>query len=307
MTGRRIVVTGATGTIGREVIAALRDRGDQPVALSRDPQRAQELLGNTVEVHHWPDPSHSPPPPDSLAGAEAVVNLIGEPVAQRWNVGVKRAIRESRELGTQMLVTGLRSLGDEERPRTLVSQSATGFYGPRGTEAIDEDAQPGSDFLADVVVGWEREAARAESVTRVVMTRTGVVLASNSGALAQMLPFFRLGLGGPVASGRQYVPWIHLDDEVKALLFCLDNEETAGSVNLVAPNPVTNAELTRALGRVLRRPAFLPVPGFALRLLYGEMGQVVTTGQRVVPAQLTEWGYEFAYPEIDGALAALLG
>lgn len=306
ITGRRVVVTGATGTIGRALITALRDRGDQPVALSRNPRRAQELLGETVEVDHWPEPTHSPPPASSLSGADAVVNLLGEPVAQRWTGATKQAIRDSRELGTQMLVTGLRALDEDQRPRTLVSASAIGYYGPRGDEALDEHGQPGSDFLAEVVVAWEREASRAESIMRVVMPRTGVVLSVHSGALAQMLPFFRLGLGGPVAGGRQYLSWIHIDDEVRALLFCLDHSEARGPVNLVAPTPVRNAEFSHALGRALRRPSFLPLPAFGLRLLYGEMGQVATTGQRVLPAQLTAWGYEFAYPELEPALNALL-
>ena len=306
MSKQRVVVTGATGLIGRAVVSALLDRGDEVVALARGPERAQEFLGDTVEIHAWPDPTHAPPPVGSLTGADAVIHLLGEPVAQRWNPDVKRAIRDSREAATQMLVTGLRALRDGERPRTLVSGSAVGIYGPRGEEPLDEQARPGSDFLAEVVVAWEREAARAEAIARVVMARTGIVLSRRGGALAQMLPFFRLGLGGPIAGGRQYVSWIHIEDEVRGLLFCLDSEDMRGPVNLVSPHPVTNAELTRSLGQAVHRPAILPVPSFGLRLLYGEMADGVIGGQRVVPARLRELGFDFSHPEIGPALTALL-
>jgi len=188
----------------------------------------------------------------------------------------------------------------------LVSQSATGYYGSRGEQEIDERAPAGSDFLAQVVVAWEREALGAESLMRVVLTRTGVVLTRQGGALAQMLPFFRLGLGGPVAGGRQYVPWVHLADVTEALSFCVTRAQAAGPVNLSAPRPVTNLEFSRALGRVLGRPAVLPVPGFALRLLYGEMAEVVTGGARVVPERLLEMGFEFTHAAVEEALADVL-
>jgi hypothetical protein len=265
------------------------------------------VLGEQVDVHAWPEPTREPPPVTSLAGADAVVHLLGEPVAQRWTERAKQAIRESRELGTRMLVRGLEALRDEERPNTLVSQSAAGFYGHRGDEPLDEGAAPGSDFLADVVVAWEREAAQAAGSMRVVMTRTGVVLSPSGGALATMLPVFRVGIGGPVAGGRQYVPWVHLEDVVSALLFCLDNGDCRGPVNVTAPHPVTNAEFSRALGRALRRPAILPVPGIAVRLLYGEMSEIVTTGQRVVPARLQELGFDFRHARVEAALSDVLG
>jgi uncharacterized protein (TIGR01777 family) len=204
-------------------------------------------------------------------------------------------------------VQGLLALAPDRRPDVLVSQSASGFYGPHGDEQLTEDASAGDDFLAGVVVGWEGEAMRAATELRVALTRTGVVLSSEGGALAKMLPFFRLGIGGPVAGGRQYVPWIHLDDVVGALLFCLDNAQATGPVNLAAPNPVTNTELSRALGRVLNRPAVLPVPAFALKLLYGEMAQIVLTGQRVVPSRLKQLGYEFRHPDLEAALRDVLG
>ena len=303
----RVIVTGATGTIGLALTDALRGRGDEVVALSRDQQRGQRVLGGAVEVHAWPHPNDQPPPEAALRGADAVVHLLGEPVAQRWTEESKRRIRESRVNATRSLVAGLSSLAQADRPRVLVSQSAAGYYGPRGDETVDEHGSPGHDFLAEVVVAWEQEALLASSLMRVAVMRTGVVISPSGGALAKMLPFFRLGIGGPVAGGHQYVPWVHLDDVVGALLFCVDDERAAGPVNLTAPNPVDNAEFSHALGRVLRRPAVLPVPGFAIGLLYGEMAQVVTTGQRAIPERLRELGYVFHQPQIEPALRAVLG
>ncbi len=303
----RIVVTGATGMIGGALVAAARARGDDVVALSRDPRRAAETLGQGVEAHAWPDPTDSPPPAEALAGADAVVTLMGEQIAQRWSAEAKRRIRDSRVLGTRSLVQGIRELDEGQRPQTLVSQSAAGFYGPSGDRQLDEGAPAGADFLAGVVVAWEQEARAAAPLMRVVLPRTGVVLSAGGGALAKMLPFFRLGLGGPVAGGRQYVPWIHLDDVVAGILYCIDEGEPDRAVNLTAPTPVTNAELSKTLGRVLGRPAVLPVPAAGLRLLYGEMAQVVTTGQRVIPAKLQRLGYEFRYPELEPALRDVLG
>jgi uncharacterized protein len=302
----RVVVTGATGTIGRAVCRALAERGDQVVALSRDRDRAQQTLGSEIEVAAWPRPSEQPPRASALSGSDAVIHLLGEPVDQRWTEEAKARIRESRVGSTGMLVAALRELPDGERPRVLVSQSATGFYGARGDQELAENAPPGKDFLATVVVDWEEQAAAAGDLLRVVTTRTGVVLAPSGGALAKMLPPFRLGIGGPVAGGGQYVPWVHVDDVVAALLFCLDHDEVRGPVNLTAPTPVTNAELSRALGRVLHRPAVVPVPGFALRLMYGEMAEIVTTGQRVVPAALRQLGFEFRHPELEAALRDVL-
>jgi uncharacterized protein (TIGR01777 family) len=303
----RVLLTGATGLIGLAVADALRGRGDQVVALSRDQQRGQQVLGEAVEVHAWPHPNDEPPPEAALRGADAVIHLLGEPVAQRWTEESKRRIRESRVNATRSLVAGLRSLAETDRPRVLVSQSATGYYGPRGDEIVDEHASAGSDFLAELVVAWEREALAASSLMRVALTRTGVVISPSGGALAKMLPFFRLGIGGPVAGGHQFVPWVHLDDVVGVLLLCVDDERAAGPLNLTAPNPVDNAEFSRALGRALKRPAVLPVPGFAIRLLYGEMAQIVTTGQRAVPGRLQELGYAFRQPQIGPALRAALG
>ena len=302
----RVLITGATGTIGLALADALSARGDQVVALSRDPERGQRVLGEGVEVHAWPDPDGAPPPAEALDGADAVVNLLGEPVAQRWTDTAKRRIRESRVEGTRSVVTALKALPQNARPRALVSQSATGYYGPRGDAPLDEQASPGDDFLAEVTAAWEHEAAAAESSMRVVRTRTGVVLSPSGGALAKMLPFFKLGIGGPVAGGHQFVPWIHLDDVVGGFIHCLDHDAASGPVNLTAPNPVTNAELSRALGHALGRPAVVPVPSMAIKLLYGEMAEMVTTGQRAIPARLGELGYEFRHPGIELALKDVL-
>ena len=302
----RVVITGATGNLGRALVAALRERGDQVVALSRDSAKATERLGPEVEVHAWSAPMDGPPPAAALGHADAVVHLLGEPIAQRWSAEAKHRIRDSRVLSTRWLVEGLMGLDDAERPGTLISQSATGFYGPRDDTRLDETAPPGSDFVAGVVRGWEHEALVAEARMRVVCTRTGVVLSAEGGALAQMLPFFRLGLGGPVAGGRQYIPWVHLDDVVGAMLWCVDATNASGAVNVTAPEPVRNADFSRALGRALGRPAVLPVPGFALGLLYGEMAEIVTTGQRVIPSVLQSLGYEFRHPEVAAALRDVL-
>ena len=189
----------------------------------------------------------------------------------------------------------------------LVSGSASGYYGPHGDEEVDETAPAGTDFLAGVCVAWEREAQEAEALgLRVVRLRTGVVLDKDGGALAKMLPPFKLGVGGPVAGGRQWMPWIHLDDEVGIILAALDGDEWNGPVNASAPNPVTNKEFSKALGRALHRPAIAPVPALAIRALYGEMAQIVTTGVRMVPRRATELGYAFAHPELDEALRSAL-
>jgi uncharacterized protein (TIGR01777 family) len=302
----RVVVTGATGTIGRAVCCVLQKRGEHVVALSRDRGRAREALGDRVEIHTWADPAGQLPPLEALNRADAVIHLLGEPVAQRWSHEAKTRIHDSRIYATRMLADALKELSEAERPAVVAVQSATGFYGPSDDRELDESAPPGSDFLATVVREWEAEAAAVSDLVRVIMTRTGVVLSPSGGALDKMLPFFRIGVGGPVAGGRQYVPWIHLDDAVRGMLFCVERSELSGPVNLTAPTPVTNAELSRALGRVLHRPAVLPVPSVALRVLYGEMAQIVTTGQRVIPRRLAEVGFEFRQPNLEPALHAVL-
>jgi uncharacterized protein (TIGR01777 family) len=287
------------------LVRALLSRGDEVTALSRDAGRAHDALGD-VRALEWKSPKTEPPPAEALAGQDGVVHLLGEPVAQRWSDDAKREIRESRVLSTRNLVGALGAA--TPRPGVLVSQSASGWYGAQGDERLDESAPAAEDFLARVVVDWEAEARRAEELgVRVVVTRTGVVLSQSGGALEKMLPPFKLGVGGPVAGGRQYVPWIHADDVVGGILFCLDNPGASGPVNLTAPEPVTNAELSKTLGRVLKRPAFAPVPGLAVKALYGEMSSIVTTGARVVPGRLTALGYEFRQPDLEQALRSATG
>jgi uncharacterized protein (TIGR01777 family) len=301
----RVAVTGASGTIGRALVGELRQRGDEVTALSRDAGRASASLG--VPVEQWAAPTRELPPAGALSGRDAVVHLLGETIAQRWSDDAKREIRESRVLGTRNLVAALRELPAAERPRVLVSQSGAGVYGARGDERLDEGADAGDDFVARMVVDWEAEASAAgELGLRVALTRTGPVL-SEGGALGKMLPFFKLGLGGPVAGGQQYFPWVHLDDVVGVMLFCLDTDAANGPLNVTAPEPVTNRDFSRALGRVLRRPAFAPVPALALKTLYGEMAMIVTTGQRAVPARLSELGYSFRRPDLEDALREATG
>jgi uncharacterized protein (TIGR01777 family) len=298
----RVAVTGATGTIGRALVRELRARGDEVSALSRDAERAAAALA--VEAHAWRQPKHERPPLDALRGRDAVVNLLGETIAQRWTDASRREIRDSRVLSTRQLVAALGELTEDERPRVLVSQSAVGVYGPRGDEPVTEAEPAGDDFPARVMRDSESEALRAEELgVRVVTTRTGIVLSPQGGALEKMLPFFKLGIGGPVAGGGQYMAWIHVEDVAGAMLACIDGD-VRGPVNVTTPEAVTNKEFSRALGRVLRRPALAPVPALALRLLYGEMASIVTTGQRVVPARLQELGYRFRQPDLEAALRA---
>ncbi len=298
----RVVVSGATGLIGSQLVAALKARGDDVTVLSRNPERAAAALG--VEAVAW-QPLSGPPPTEALAGRDAVIHLAGEPVAQRWSAAAKQSILDSRETGTGHLVDAIAA--SDRKPAALLSSSAVGYYGKHGDDVVTEQTAAGNDFLAGVCVAWEREALRAEALgLRVVIVRTGVVLDASGGALKRMLPPFKAGVGGPVAGGRQYMPWIHCDDIVGLYLAALDDPSWSGPVNGTAPEPVTNAVFSKALGRALGRPAVLPVPGFAIRAIYGEMAEIVTGGQRAVPAAAERLGYSFEQPELDEALRAAL-
>jgi uncharacterized protein len=280
----RVAVTGASGLIGTRLTAALRARGDEVVPIS-------------LRSH--------PPAPEALAGCDAVVHLAGEPVAQRWTKAARERIRSSRVEGTRGLVAAIAAA--DPRPRVLVSASGVGYYGAHGAEIVAEDAPPGDDFLAHVCADWEREAdAATEHGVRVAIVRTGVVLDRSGGALAKMLPPFRLGVGGPVAGGHQYLPWIHIDDVVGIYIAAVDGDAWTGPVNAAAPEPVTSAVFSKALGRALRRPAILPVPALAIRALYGDMAEIVTEGQRAIPARPLALGYSFAHPDLDEALGEAL-
>jgi uncharacterized protein (TIGR01777 family) len=289
----RVTITGATGRLGRLITTALQERGDDVTILSRS-------AGNGVQ---W-DPIAGPAPTEALNGRDAVIHLAGEDIAQRWNDESLRRIRESREVGTRNLVEGLRAA--DPKPKALISSSAVGYYGNR-PEPVDEDAAPGDDVLAQVCIAWEREAQRAEELgLRVVRVRTGVVLDRHGGALEKMLLPFRLGVGGPVAGGRQPLPWIHVDDVVGIYLQAIDDERYSGAINATAPHPVTNKEFSKALGRTLKRPAIAPVPAFAIRILYGGMAKLVVEGQRAVPRRALELGYRFRHPDLDEALQSAL-
>jgi uncharacterized protein len=296
--GMRVTLTGASGLIGTRLVHALKARGDDVTVLSRSPAGPAGALG--VRAEAW-QPADGPAPAAALAGRDAVVHLAGERVDQRWTDDARRAIAESREVGTRNLVEGLRAA--DPRPAVLVSASAVGYYGSRGDEVVDEATPPGGDFLAGVCAAWEHQAERAEELgMRVVRVRTGVVLDGSGGALARMLTPFRLGVGGPIAGGDQYMPWIHADDVVGIYLAAIDGADWSGAVNASAPEPVTNAAFSKALGRALHRPAALPVPGFALRALYGDMAEIVTGGQRAVPRRTLDLGYAFRHPDLDEAL-----
>jgi uncharacterized protein len=310
----RVTVTGATGLIGPALVSALQDRGAQVTVLTRDPARVDARLARAgplgdgpvapVQAVRW-DLLNEAAPAHALAGRDAVVHLAGEPVAQRWTPKAKAAIRESRVTGTRHLIEGLRDA--DPRPRALVSGSAIGYYGQRGEEPLDEDAPAGGDFLAGVCADWELEAERASGLgVRVVQVRTGVVLDRDGGALAKMLPPFRLGLGGPVAGGRQYMSWIHRDDLIGMILAAIEDERWTGPINATAPEPVSNRDFSRALAGALGRPSWLPVPGAALRLLYGEMAEIVTNGARVMPAKPLVLGYQFRHPRLAQALKSAI-
>jgi uncharacterized protein len=254
MCALRVTVTGATGLIGASLVRSLLDRDAEVTVLSRDPTRARAKLGE-IEACSW-DPMSEPAPTQALTGRDAVVHLAGEPVAQRWSAKAKQAIHDSRTVGTDNLIAGLAQLDDGERPRTLISSSAIGYYGAHGEEPLDEDAPPGKDFLAQVCVAWEAAAAGAhgELGMRAAQIRTGVVLDRSGGALGKMLPPFRLGVGGPVAGGRQYMSWIHANDVVGMMITAVGDERWSGPINATAPEPVTNHAFSKALGHALGRP-----------------------------------------------------
>jgi uncharacterized protein len=300
----KVTVTGATGLIGSRLVRALVERGDEVTVLSRNPAAAKTALG--VEAFGW-NPETEEAPVEALAHRDAVVHMAGASVSQRWNEQSKRSIRDSRVAGTANLIAGLRQASP--RPSILVSGSAVGWYGPSGPEKVDEGSEPGSDFLADVCRDWEKAGAEASEIgIRTVLLRTGVVLAPDGGALKRMLPPFKAGVGGPVAGGAQFVPWIHVDDVVKLILASLDGDERwSGPINATAPTPVSNAELSKTLGHVLKRPAFAPVPAFAIKALYGEMGQIVLTGQNAVPAKAASLDFVWDYPDLEPALRQILG
>lgn len=290
-----IVLTGATGFLGRQLTAALQEAGHDARVLSR-----RSGGGNVA----W-DPLAGPPAAECLANAEAVIHLAGEPVAQRWTAAARVRIEQSRVQGTRNLVEGLRRM--ERRPEVLISASATGYYGSRGDEVLTEDSAPGAGFLPEVCRRWEAaEEEAAELGIRVVRLRLGVVLGRGGGALAKMLPAFRAGVGGPLAGGRQWMSWIHAEDAVGLMKWAVTERAARGAFNAVSPHPIQNTDFTKALGRAVRRPAVFPVPALALRVLYGEMAEILTGSQRVEPRAAIGAGFRFRYEDVEEALRSLV-
>ena len=295
-----ITLTGASGFIGRRLMKLLSTSGHNLHVLSR---HSGTNLPPNVKISVW-DALNGPPPAAALKDADVVIHLAGESVAQRWTDDVKKRIRASRVDGTRRLVEAM-SQGPD-RPRALVCASAIGYYGSRGEEILTEASSPGSGFLADVCVAWEREAAGAEqSGMRVVRVRIGVVLAPHGGALARMLPPFRAGIGGRLGSGRQWMSWIHLDDLCEMFRFAAE-QPVRGAINGVAPVPVTNTDFTRAIASAVHRPAIFPVPEFGLKVMFGEMSGMLLSSQRVTPKGAEQAGFRFRFPQLDPALANLL-
>lgn len=293
----RYLITGGSGFIGTALCRALAETGAELTVLTRDPARARPRLPEGVRL--VTDLARA-------GGADVAINLAGENLAQgRWSEARKRLLRDSRIATTRALCAWIER--QSPRPRVLVSASAIGYYGARGDEPLDENAAPGEDYAARLCRDWEAEALRAEPFgLRVCRLRLGVVLDRDGGALARMLPAFRWGLGGPIASGRQWLSWIHRSDVVALIRWCVDRPSARGAYNATAPHPVTNAEFARALGRALQRPAFLRMPAIALKLLLGEMAQLLITGQRVLPARLLAEGFAFSFQELPDALVASL-
>jgi len=298
----KALVTGATGFVGHRLLARL----EEPVVLSRNgPAAERELAPFRAKAFSW-NPTEEPAPAEAFAGVDTVFHLAGESVASgRWTSAKKVRMRESRIAGTRNLVTTLAKL--PVKPKVIISASAVGFYGDCGDEVLTESAAPAGDYLAELCQGWEREAKAAEQHgIRVAMIRIGIVLGEKGGALAKMLTPFYLGAGAPLGNGRQYMPWIHIEDLVGLMLFAAGHDSVRGPLNGAAPHPVTNREFTKALGRAVHRPTFMPpVPGFMLRLMFGEFGSILLNSQRAVPKGAEQAGFKFEYPNLDGALASI--
>jgi uncharacterized protein len=300
----RVLITGASGLIGSALCDALLARGDEVVGLTRDPDRVRPK-NPTVNWYPW-RATTEPPPAEAFDGVDAVVNLIGEEINQRLTDQAKVRIRESRIVGTRNLLQGVE--GSPTQPSVFVGQSAIGYYGDRGDQIVDEETPPGEGFAAEIPVDWETAERQAEDLfDRVVIFRTGLVLTKDGGLLKQLLLPFKLGVGGPIAGGEQFMSWIHIDDEVGLILWALDDKRVWGVINATAPNPVTNREFSKALGRALNRPAVMPVPKFAVAALRGgELADAVAGGARVLPRRALDLGYEFRHPELDEALRSAL-
>jgi uncharacterized protein (TIGR01777 family) len=300
----RVLITGASGLLGSALSDALLARGDEVVGLTRDPDRARPK-NPTVRWHAWRATTERPPP-EALDQVDGVVNLIGEEINQRLTDQAKIRIRESRLVGTRNLLQGIEA--SPTTPSVFVGQSAIGYYGDRGAQILDEESPPGEGFAAEVPVDWEATEREAEDVVdRVVIFRTGLVLTKHGGLLKQLLLPFKLGVGGPIAGGEQYMSWIHIEDIVGLFVWALDDHRAWGVINATAPNPVTNREFSKALGRALHRPAVMPVPKLAVAALRGgELADAVAGGARVLPRKALDLGYEFRHPDLHEALRSAL-
>jgi uncharacterized protein (TIGR01777 family) len=299
----RVLVTGATGFLGRKICASLAGDGHRTVALSRNAGAARAKLPEAGELLSW-DPISSPPPAESVEGTDAVVNLVGESVVGLWTASKKRSLRESRIKSTRNLVRAIENTPSP--PKVLISASAVGYYGDRGENEITEQCGPGADFLSDLCLDWEREAHRAaEFGARVVSLRIGLVLGREGGMLPALLPAAKLGLFGRLGSGKQWWPWVHADDIVGLVRFALANK-IEGPLNATAPNPIRQKDFARTLGRLLGRPSFLPVPSFVLLLAGGLSGETLRS-QRVMPKVALNAGYEFRHADLVTALSQLVG
>lgn len=295
------MISGGTGFIGRQLVELLLAKGHYVGVYSRNPGKATR---NAVATYLW-DPLGPAPSDDSINGMDAVLHLAGETVAQRWDAASKERIRASRVEGTRRIVDVISRV--RHKPKVLVCASAIGMYGDRGDEILDETSAPGKGFLVDVCRAWEAEADRAARFgVRVVKIRIGFVLGRDGGALAKLVPVFKLGVGGRLGSGKQWMPWVHVQDVARLFLFAAENE-VSGVLNGVAPNPVTNKEFTSALASAVHRPALFPVPGFALQLVAGELGKHMLDSARVVPTATQRAGFQFDFPDVRGALADVAG
>jgi len=299
----KILITGATGFIGQALVNALLKQDHRVIVVSRSARQLESREGRVRHVA-W-NPEDEKTVLREIDGTDAVINLVGEPIAQRWTEKRKQKILKSRVQTARIIHQSIKEA--TVKPQVLINASAVGYYGARGNEALGEEAAPGSGFLAEVCKSWEAHAIRAEDFNvRVVRLRIGVVLDQGGGALKLMLPPFKLGLGGWLGSGNQWFSWIHREDLIQLVLFCLDHELIKGAVNAVSPLPVTNKVFSLVLAQVLKRPCLFPVPAFALKLLMGEMSEMLLTGQRVVPRKAQEAGFSFQYPDIRKALEEIL-
>jgi uncharacterized protein (TIGR01777 family) len=311
----KIAITGATGFVGSRLVVKLYDRGDDILILTRNPDKARRIYPKSIYPKIEIIPYIATESGDwqkEICGCDAVINLAGEPISERWTGEAKRAIVASREIGTEKIVEAISrservatALADQ-KPKVLINSSAIGYYGTSETASFDENSPPGDDFLADVCKKWETAAQKVKDYgTRLVILRTGIVL-GNGGALGKMIPPFKLFAGGPIGSGRQWFSWIHRDDLINLIIYCLDRQGISGTFNATAPNPVRMKEFCQILGEVMNRPSWLPVPDFALEILLGEGAKIVLEGQEVLPKATQALGFDYRYPNLEAALEEIV-